>query len=408
MRKRGATVADIAILVVAADDSVKPQTQEVIRVLQETKTPFVVVINKVDKPNVDIEKVKTDLMQENVLLEGFGGDISWQAISAKTGQGVQELLDLILLTSQVQGFTYDASARGQGVVIEAKMDSRRGIVVAGIMKDGILRTGDFISTPTASGKIRILENFLGERVSELTPSCPVLILGFEALPLVGEVFLTGDSLLSRSITSANPLLTPAVAHPKHTRVFDVIMKADVAGSLEALSHMVQGITQEQVALRVIREGVGEITDDDVRFAAPTKAILVGFNVGPTKVAMNVAKSQEITILTSKIIYELVKKLEDELAAFAKPKPVGELSVLAVFSQKGWKQLVGGKVTMGTLRNLAKISVVRDGDLLGTGKITNLHSGKKEVKQVLAGEECGVMIEAEPVVQVGDLVQIFKD
>lgn len=405
MRKRGATLADIAILVVAADDSVKPQTKEVIQVLQETNTPFIVAINKIDKPNVDVNKVKTDLMSENVLLEGFGGDVSWHGISAKTGEGVNELLDLILLTSDVQGFTYNPEAAATGVVLEARMDSRRGIVVAGIVKEGTLRVGDAVSTSSASGTIRILETFLGKRAEALLPSSPVLMLGFESLPSVGEVFSAGDSLhLPASPAAPRAIVT----HPKHTRVFDVVLKADVLGSLEALSQMVSKVAYEQVAVRIIRQEVGDITDGDIRFAAPTKALIVGFNVSATKAAENVAKSHELTILTSNIIYELVKKLEDELVAFAKPKPTGELSVLALFSAKGWKQLVGGKVTVGVMRNAPKVVIARGGDTIGTGKITSVRSGKKEVKQVLAGEECGVMIEAEAPIQVGDLVQIYKE
>lgn len=404
MRKRGATVADIAIVVVAADDSVKPQTKEVIRLVRETNTPFIIAINKIDKPNVDVERVKTDLMKEEVLLEGFGGDVSWQAISAKTGQGIQELLDHILLTAEVHGLTYDAHCPAEGVVIEAKMDGRRGIMVSGILKNGTLRVGDALTTPTATGTIRAMENFLGARVTELLPSSPVLISGFDTLPLVGEPFTVGGVL------PATPSFTRGadVARMGECPTLNVVVKADVAGSLEALLEIVRALPQDDVMLRIIHQGVGEITDGDVRFAAPSHALILGFGVAPTKAALNLLKSHDLAYFTSKIIYDIQKRLQEELASFGKPKPVGELSVLAVFSQTGLKQLVGGKVISGAMKHVGKTIILREGKQIGAGKVTNLRSGKKEVKQALAGEECGVMIEAETPIQVGDVVQIIKE
>jgi len=184
-------ISDLGILVVAADEGVKPQTKEAIKVLLDSKTPFIVAINKIDKNNADIEKAKGDLAQAGVLVEGFGGNISWQAISAKKGDGINDLLDLILLSAELEDLKYDPDARTIGFVIESKMDSRRGLTVFGVVKDGTLKVGDDIATATAVGKVKILETFLGERVNEISPSAPALILGFETLPQTGEEFYSG-------------------------------------------------------------------------------------------------------------------------------------------------------------------------------------------------------------------------
>ncbi len=275
MRQRGATAADLGILVVAADEGVKPQTKEAIEVLLESKTPFVVAINKIDRNNADIEKTKADLAQAGVLVEGFGGDVSWQGISAKTGEGVDELLDLILLAAELEDLKYDPEARANGFIIESKMDNRRGLTVAAIVKNGVLRQGDDIVASGAVGKVKILENFLGEKVKELSPSSPALILGFESLPQIGDEFFSGKVDLTEFMVASIEKTNGAFVLPVDENGENVetlvrlVLKADVSGSLEAISEIIKAMPN----IRIINEGIGDITDTDVKSASSSKAII---------------------------------------------------------------------------------------------------------------------------------------
>jgi len=245
MRTRGAKIADLAILIVAADDSVQPQTKESIKILEETKTPFIVAINKIDKPGADVEKVKNDLMQNNVFLEGAGGNISWQKISAKNGEGVNELLDLILLAAEMESFTYNPSVNASGIILEAKMDNRRGITATGIVKNGILEYGDEIATSSACGKIKLLEDFKGESIKKIEPSSPVLILGFNTLPEIGEEFISGNiepMLMEKKEIIAKP--SAEIIKNDRRPFLNLIIKSDGSGSLEALLEIIKSLKQE--------------------------------------------------------------------------------------------------------------------------------------------------------------------
>lgn len=397
MRQRGAKVADLGILVVAADEGVKPQTREAIEILQESKTLFVVAINKIDKPNADIEKVKMDLTQAGVLLEGFGGNISWQVISSKTGQGIGELLDLILLAAELEGLTYDPTAKASGIIIESKMDSRRGLAVAVIVKDGILRVGDEITTASAVGKVKILENFLGERVDKLEPSSPALIVGFENLPQIGEEFFSGKVELAE-IKPVNREIREISAQISEDSRINFILKADVSGSLEALSEIIKTISN----VKIISESVGDITDGDVKSALNTNAIIIGFKTRVNKAAENLAKAQDIKIITSEIIYELIKKLEEEIENLKEPEINGQLEILAVFDKRaGKRQVIGGRAISGSFKNNLIVDIQREEKIIGQGKIINLQCKKQDIGQVSEGEECGILLEADILVSVGD-------
>jgi translation initiation factor IF-2 len=402
MRSRGAKVADLAILVVAADDGVKPQTKEAIQILKDSGTTFIVAINKIDKNNSDVEKVKNDLLQNEVLLEGFGGSISYALISAKTGEGVPELLDLILLTAEVEELTYVPGVPARGVVIEAKLDRRRGNEVMIVLKDGTLKKGDEIFTETAKGKVKILENFLSEGVDELIPSSPALILGFEKLPVVGEEFQVGKLPEDHaSETRQNIGRVPLKKIDKEKRLtLRLILKANVAGSLEALGDIVKKLSQDEVILEVMDEAVGDITDGDVKLSIANGAVIFGFGTRVEKAAEVLASANAVRIHTANIIYELLKLIEEEINNLKSPKPTGVLEVLAVFNQKAPKQLIGGKVAEGILRKGVHV-VERAGEVMGTGRIVSLEQGKKEVTQVEAGKECGMFFDSPVKIEVGD-------
>ena len=393
MRERGAKVADLAILVVAADDGVKPQTKESIDILNSTKTPFVVAINKIDKPNTDIEKTKNDLMANGVLLEGYGGHISWQAISAKTGQGIDELLDLILLTAEMENLTYDPKAKASGIIIEAKTNPQKGIVISAIVKNGALKIGDFISTPTVAGKIKVLEDFLGNRVEKLIPSSPVLISGFDNLPQVGEEFTSSDIDLANSV-SPKIEIKPEKQTIDRALSLNLIIKADVAGSLEALSGIIKNLKYKNANFNILSESVGEITDGDIKAATPTNAVIIGFKTKINKIAENLAKVQSVKIIVSEIIYELIEAIENEIKLKEKPLPLGEIEILKIFNQKGKKQLIGGRVVSGAIKNNIRLKIVRNNEEIGTGKILNLKHQKTEINEAKEGQEFGLIFESD--------------
>ena len=434
MRSRGATIADLAILVVAAEEGLKPQTKEVIKILNDTKTPFVVAINKVDKPEANVDKVKNELTTEGVLLEGYGGHISFEPISAKTGQNVDVLLDLILLAADYESLTYESGAPASGFILEAKMDPRRGLEATVIIKNGILKQGDEIMTSSAKGKVKILENFLGEKAKELAPSSPALIIGFETLPQVGEEFQVGKnvSLGAPAPTQISKGITQAEAQDESAIKF--IIKASDSGSLEALSAILKSLPCEKPVL-ILDESVGDIGDNDIKNASSSKAILIGFKNKVSKSSKNLADIQKVRILTNDIIYHLVKEIEEILAKPEAAAVTGRLEVLAVFNQaKLQKQLVGGKVLDGTIKNRANFEIYRHPDLpsnspakdfppktdpplaeaktvnnelrlVGHGKILSLQSGKLEITESPAGKECGLVANSSMAIQKGDLIVI---
>ncbi|MFA6135980.1 MAG: translation initiation factor IF-2 [Candidatus Paceibacterota bacterium] len=408
MRERGANVADLAILVVSSDDGVKPQTKEAIDILIKSKTPFVVAINKIDKNNSDIEKTKQDLLANGVLLEGFGGQISWHGISAKTGEGIDDLLDLIVLMWQMENLTYDSENNAKGFILESKMDSQRGIIASVIVRDGTLKVGDGIVTPSACGKIKVLENFLGQRVETLCPSSPALVVGFESIPDVGEEFESGQMDLekARNIEPQKFEKKEISTVPDEDNVISLIIKADVSGSLEALGQIISSMKFENVTIKIISQEVGEINDSDIKSAKTFNAFVIGFNVKSTKAAESLARARDVQIISSDIIYRIIEAIEEKVNNFGKKEELGELEILAIFSQKNRKQVIGGKVTSGFIAINQRISIERGEQVLGYGRITNLQQNKKDTKKVEDGE-CGLMIESEITVAVGDKIIVEK-
>ncbi len=409
MRQRGADIADLAVLVVAADDGVKPQTKEAIDILKKCGTPFVVAINKIDKNNADPERTRQSLMGNSVLLEKYGGDIAWVEISAKLGTGVDELLDHLLLMWEMEPGTCNLSAPGKGFVLESHRNGQQGIVVSVIIKDGTVRTGEQICTKSAYGKIRALETFSGARTQLLQPSSPARIIGFESLPETGEEFFIGAEL------DAFVNAAPMEQEKKNTQVISpeedavkIILKADVSGSLEALSQVLLALSLKNLKLHIVSQEVGEVSDGDVKLASTTGATIIAFNVKVTKPAENLAMGQHVKIVSSDIIYRLIERLE-EMDEHANEKPVaGILEILAVFSNKNKKWLIGGKVVEGRLLLQDKFTVSRADAPLGRGRITNLQRNKMDAKRVEEGE-CGLMVETPVELKVGDhLIVEFED
>ncbi|MBI2591158.1 MAG: GTP-binding protein [Candidatus Brennerbacteria bacterium] len=411
MRARGAEVADLGILVVAADEGLKPQAKEAIAHLKTAKLPFIVAINKIDKNNSDPERIKKELADAGVMLEGTGGDVSWQTVSAKTGEGVNELLDLILLSAELLDLKYSPDAQAKGVIIEAKVDHRKGLIAIGILKNGVLKTGEKIFTASASGKIKLLKNFQGKPVDCLEPSAPALIFGFESLPQTGEEFKTAGKNELITILKKLPTVVPAKEITKKSDASKnpkIILKADNSGSLEALIDLIAKLPGE-LKFEIMETGIGNIKENDIKFASAAQAAIAGFRVGIDKAAENIAKTSRVNIITSEIIYDLLKSLERQLkeielvigselevlAVFGKPKPAGG---------SGKKQVVGGKAVRGLIKNKSEFEILRNGKPLGFGRLKNLQQNKLDVNEINVGQEAGMMVESDVIIKEKDILK----
>lgn len=396
MRRRGAKAADLAILVVAADEGVKPQTKDALLHIVEEKIPYVVAINKIDKPNADMQKTKNDLMQAGVFLEGFGGNVSYAEISAKSGQGVNELLDLIVLAADVENLTYNPAAPVEGVVLTARLDKRRGLEAGVIVTNGTLKFGDSIYTSTAAAKVKILEDFTGQTAKSLLPSAPALVFGWEALPEIGDEFGTVNK--KEGARSAKEKEKPVTGEGLR-----LILKADEAGSLEALSDLVARLQAEN-NLFVVGRGLGHVYENDAKLAQNTGAVIVAFHTSVDKAADNMIKAQKIFLIESKIIYEIERLLTDYLKKL-NTGAVRAMEILAIFGgKKGKQQVIGGRVTKGSVKNQERFEVWETGPgggkLVGEGRIINLQSKRVDAPEAAEGTECGLLVETEAAIKVG--------
>jgi translation initiation factor IF-2 len=299
----------------------------------------------------------------------------------------------------MEGLVYDPEVRATGVILESQKDKKRGLTVSVILKDGVLKIGDQIATPTAKGKIKILENFLGEKVDSLAPSSPAVIIGFESLPKIGEEFVSGDltkeEIEKVAVKNSCPDLRKKFCKIDGDCVVKIILKADVSGSLEALSELIHKVPKKETyQLEIISEGVGEISDGDVKSAIATDAIVLGFKVGLNKAAENMAKDNKVRVITSEIIYELIDAIENYFKCLSSGDMTGDLEILAVFGKKAGKQIVGGRVVTGEIKNNAILEVHEAGKSIGSCKVVNLQEGKIDAASVVAGKECGLLVSCE--------------
>lgn len=319
---------------------------------------------------------------------------------------MNDLLDLILLAADMEHLDYDPSHLGKGFVLEATLDSRRGPLATVIVTDGTIRRGDSIRTNEAFGKIKILENFLGKTIMEATASSPVRILGFETIPKVGEDFIAGPKLEPDISTKASPtkIKGPKTAAPEGQETIRLILKADTSGSLEALSEIIKNLPhKESQNIEIAEEAVGNIGDGDVKLAISTKATIIGFKTSASKAAETLARAHGVRLVQSKIVYELLKAIEETLESLHKKIIKGKLEILAVFSKKGTQQIIGGKVTEGAIVNNAVLEIQRKNDIIGSGKVLNLQQQKRDAKTVGAGNECGLLFDAKDEIKTGDVL-----
>lgn len=420
MRSRGAAVADIAILVVAADEGVKTQTKEAISVILEQKLPFVVAINKIDRPEANPERVKAELAEANVLVESYGGKIPCVELSAQTGEHLTDLIDMILLVAEIEHLNTDLSAPAQGVVIESHHDSRRGNTVTLLIREGTLNAGDAVLIGRQVETARIFENFRAQPIREAGASQPVRLAGLSGLPLVGEEFrVCSDRSAAEAYLQSLPTEIREPQTPRHssnaaqTRI-NIILKADTAGSLEALEELVRRLPAERVSLNILKSGVGDISESDVKFAQATGEVtVVAFRVGALPSVRELAKHATIKIISGEIIYEIVDTLKAHIAgllpAEVKRTPVGRAKLLKVFSGGDQKQqIVGGRVEEGSIRNNVRVDVLREKTPVGAGVIKRLQHGKTAVDSLEKGSEFGITLDADTLAHEGDILEIYTE
>ncbi len=422
MRSRGAKVADIAILIVAADEGLKPQTQEAIKHIKESGIEMIVAINKIDRPEASIEKVRQQLAEENILLEGWGGTISNQETSAKTGKGVPELLDLIELTSEMKELKADVSLPGEGVVIEVRTDARIGSIVTLLIKNGTVKTGDFLVAGTSIGKIKNMDNDKGNTTKEASFSSPVQITGFDSTPNVGdEFYITKSKKESEELAKLKKeteLLGVKVSSVDLTgkKIINILIKADYSGTKEALEKMVEELIFEDVAAKVTKSDIGGITENDIKFARSTNSIIVGFKVSASRQIKKLAEQHNVKIITANIIYEIIENIKKELSSLLRPKIekkiIGKLQVLAIFKQDKTKMIAGGKIIDGKAQRRSKIDVLRKGVLIMTGSLVQLQHNKEDVTEVSLGKECGIAFQpsesTKEKIEVSDILEIYEE
>ncbi len=419
MRSRGAKIADIALLIIDSCKGVEQQTKEVISHIQKTKIPPIVILNKIDRPEADPEKAKRELQKEGILVESLGGKIPTIKISAQTGQGIEDLLDLILLVAEMEDLKADISKPATGVIIESYLDSQRGPTATLILNEGILKIGDIIATPSTFGKIKKLEDFQGEEITEVSPADPAIFLGPETVPMVGEKFQVFSSLEEAKTYTRTSKEKEGEEKERETipevrseqKVLNLILKTDVLGSVEALKEVLKQLPQEKIVLKILKSEVGEINENDIKMAKNAKAIILGFRVKTGFAVKNLAQREKIKIMDFEIIYDLVEKvrkfMEKNLSTETVKIDLGQIKVLLSFWSKKRRQIVGGRIIEGEVKKGALIEILRDGEVIEQGKMINLQRNKKDIKKAKKGEEVGILYEGEKKIEKGDILVIFQ-
>ncbi|MDD5865844.1 MAG: translation initiation factor IF-2 [bacterium] len=425
MRARGASVTDIVIIIVAADDGVMPQTKEAIDHAKSAGVPIIVAVNKIDKPDSNIERVYTQMAEEGITPESWGGDYPFINISAKTGEGVDKLLDTILAIAEVKELKANPSRYALGAVIEEKLDKNVGGIASFLILNGTLRLGDPVVVGTTYGKVRTMKNDRGENIVEAGPSTPVEITGLNDTPRAGDKFMAFETIEeAKSVSIKRKNAEDAKKGEKKSlsldELFDsinkgqkeiaVVLKADVRGSEEAVKNSLEKIKVEDVRVKIIRSGIGPISESDIVLASASKAIVIGFNVVPSSDAKDMAKEYGIDIRLYTIIYKLVEDIEAALTGMLDPKfeekKIGACEVRQIFKFSKVGNIAGVYVTEGLVKNNANVRVIRDSTVLVDTKISSIQRGKDQVKEVKKGFECGITLEKYDDFKPKDIFEVY--
>jgi translation initiation factor IF-2 len=425
MRARGAQVTDVAVLVVAADDGVQPQTIEAISHVKAAKVPIVVALNKIDRPDANPDQVKAQLADHGVTIEEYGGDTPLVAVSAKTKQGIDELVEVVLLVADVADLKADPDRPAIGRVIEAHLDKGRGPVATVLVQTGTLERGDLVVAGTTFGKVRAMVDDKGKNVGRAEPSRPVEILGLPEVPEAGDVIrAVPDEKAARALVAQNARERAGSATAERPATLDemfaqvkegkakelkLVLKADVQGSLEAIKGALAKVPTDEVALMVIHDGVGDISESDLTLAAASGAVVIGFNTKMDAPARRVADSTKVDVRQYKVIYELLEDVQKALTGMLEPEMVestlGHAEVRQIFTS-GKTTIAGCTVVDGIVRRGAQARLLRGGSAVYDGKIATLRRIKDDVREVSAGLECGIVLENNNDVQVGDIIECY--
>jgi translation initiation factor IF-2 len=430
MRARGAKVTDIAVLVVAADDGVMPQTKESISHARAAEVPIVVAVNKIDLPDANIDRVKTELATEGLQPEDWGGDTQFSEVSAKQGENLDDLLEKVLLVADASlELTANPSVEASGPIIESRLDIGRGPVATMLVHRGTLRVGDAVVAGDAWGKVRALYNYRGEKLKDAKPGEPVEILGFDKPPPAGEhcrvvenerqarhlAQLRGQRLRTEVLAKrAKPVsLESLFTQMQEGAIQDLnlVIKGDVQGSVEALLGELQKIQHPEVRVNVIHSGVGGITENDVNLAAASTAMVVGFNVRPSAEARQLAEREGVEIRTYRVIYQLTDEIEKALVGMLAPvtseETIGEVEVRTLFRVSRLGTIAGSYVTHGVVRRNSQVRIVRDGTVIHETSIAQLRRFKDDVREVVEGFECGILLEGFNDIKEGDILEVYE-
>jgi len=417
MRRRGATIADIGILVVAADDSVQEQTVETIKAIKGNDMPFIVAINKIDVPEANTDKVIQELAEAGVYVEGYGGDISYVEISATEGTSIDELLDLIALNAELLELKMDTNKSAEGVVIESSVDPKRGTEATLIIMDGTLKSGMHIHAAGCVSPVRIFEDFKGETIKEATASSPVRVIGFDSQPAVGSKFESFKKKNASKDAASEWIQKQEAGETRRvdsdTFSIPIVIKTDVSGTATAIAHEMAKLHSDRAALDIIYTGVGDITEDDVRLVISEdhSGIVIGFNVKPSSAAEKIAARHSVTLKTAPIIYDIVEWLKEAVIARTPTITTREVSgrakILKTFSSKRDMQVVGGKVIEGTLVGNAGLTIIRNETEISEGEIVELQQQRVDTSKVESGQEFGANIRSRVDIAPGDIIESFE-
>ena len=428
MRARGANITDITVLVVAADDGVMPQTVEAIHHAQAAKTPIIVAVNKIDKPGANPERVIEELAKYNLIPEDWGGDTIFVNISAKFGKNIDELLDMIQLEAEMMELKANPEQNAAGSVVEARLDQGKGSVATVLVQQGTLHVGDPIVVGNTYGRVRTMTNENGRRIKEATPSTPVEITGLNSVPEAGDRFIVFDDEKTargageKRAEQAQEEERKRTSHVTLDNLFDtmkkgqmktlpLIIKADVQGSVEALSQSLQKIKVDGVRVDIIHQAVGAINESDVTLAEASNAVIIGFNVRPTSLAKSLADSNKIDIRLHQVIYNAIEEVEDAMKGMLEPvykeETIGQVEVRQIYKASKVGTIAGGMVTSGKITRDSKVRLVRDGIVVYSGELGSLKRFKDDVKEVKAGFECGLTIQNYNDIKENDVIEAYQ-
>lgn len=417
IRSRGVDVADIAILVVSAEDGVKKQTLEALKCIIDSGIPYIVAINKIDKPGADVEKTKQNLAENGIYLEGYGGAVPWVPISAKTGEGVSDLLDIMLLVAEIAELKGDLNKNAEGVVIEANLDSNKGISGTLIIKDGSLKVGMNIASGESISSVRLIENFMGKKITGACFSSPVKVIGWNVLPAVGSAFKafqtkkeTESNIADFKLKIPKKIIGRKIAD--NTFSINIILKAETTGSIEAIEHEIKKIKNDKVKIKILHFGIGNISESDVKIAnGKNGAVILGFDSKIDSNARNYAERLGVEIKTFDVIYKLSEWIEtkarENTPKFETEETTGLAKVIRVFSKSKDKFVIGGKVESGLISLGEDAKILRRDQDIGRGKIKELQHQKKNASEIKEGMEFGCQIQSSIEIAPGDKIESYK-